>query len=176
MTRTFSWNRLRVVLAVVALLAIVLVPSAVNGTVAGWKDADSSEGAFQAGTVPTPVLTRNCAYISVLGLGARVRVYWKPPAGYQLGDIDVTASTSGLGSVLAPITGFSLASNTTSSGDGSYTTDVPTNLLGGLLGLGTELEIAFQTRHASGWRSNAASVASNAGLIAGLSGSCRNLT
>ncbi|WP_413336476.1 hypothetical protein ACH82I_07215 [Brevibacterium sp. GP-SGM9] len=122
-------------------------------------------------------MTKTCVFQpGVLGVGARVRIFWKPPAGYQLGDIVVTASTSGLGSVLAPITGFSLASNTTSNGDGSYTTAVPTNLLGGLLGLGSELEIAFQVKHASGWLSVPASVASNAGLLAGLGGNCRNLT
>ncbi|WP_166969999.1 hypothetical protein [Brevibacterium atlanticum] len=176
MTRTVSWKRVRIVLAVVALSAIVLVPSVVNGTVAGWKDDETSAGQFKAGTVPAPVLTRDCTYIpGVLGLGARVRIFWKPPVGYQLSNIDVTASTSGLGSVLAPITGFSLASNTTSNGDGSYTTDVPTNLLGGLLGLGSELEIAFQARHETGWISVPASVASNAGLIGGLGGNCRNL-
>jgi hypothetical protein len=58
-----------------------------------------------------------------------------------------------------------------------YRTDVPTNLLGGLLGLGTELEIAFSIHDTeSGWESEPAAVASNAGLIAGLGGSCRNLT
>lgn len=171
------WKRSRAVLASVALLTLVLGPAAVNGTLAGWTDSKTSQGAFQAGTVPSPVLTKGCEYRpGLLGLGARVRIFWKPPAGYQLGDTVVTASTSGLGSVLAPITGFSLASNTTSNGDGSYTTDVPTNLLGGLLGLGSELEIAFQVKHASGWLSVPASVASNAGLLAGLGGNCRNLT
>lgn len=51
MTRTFPWKRIRILLAMVALLAIVLVPSVVNGTVAGWEDAEESEGAFQAGSV-----------------------------------------------------------------------------------------------------------------------------
>jgi hypothetical protein len=177
MTRIFSWKRIRIVLAAVALLAIVLVPSVVNGTVAGWKDAEKGAGEFTAGKVPAPVLTKRCQYQpGILGLGARVEIYWQIPAGYQLDNIVVEASTSGLGSVLAPLAGFNLRSNTTSTGNGTYTTEVPTNLLGGLLGLGSELEIAFSVHHASGWRSNAASVASNAGLIAGLGGSCRNIT
>lgn len=171
------WRRSRAVLASIALLTLVLAPAAVNGTLAGWTDSKASQGAFQAGTVPSPVLTKGCDYVrGIAGLGARVRIYWRAPAGYQLRDIVVTASTSGLGSVLAPITGFSLASNTTSNGDGSYTTDVPTNLLGGLLGLGSELEIAFQAKHASGWLSVPASVASNAGLLGGIGANCRNLT
>lgn len=171
------WGRVRILLAALALLALVLGPAAVNGTLAGWTDSKVSQGAFTAGKVPAPELTGNCRFRpGLLGIGASVRVFWKPPAGYQLSSIAVTASTSGLGSVLAPITGFSLTSNTTSNSDGSYTTDVPTNLLGGLLGLGSELEIAFQTKHASGWVSTSASVASNAGLLGGIGGNCRNLS
>ncbi|MCS4592328.1 hypothetical protein KTJ89_04915 [Brevibacterium sediminis] len=172
-----SWRRARLLLAVVALLALVAGPAAVNGTLAGWNDEKISQGTFTAGKVPAPVLTGNCQFRpGILGIGASVRVFWKPPAGYSLSNIIVTASTSGLGSVLAPITGFNLTSNTTSNSDGSYTTDVPTNLLGGLLGLGSELEIAFQAKHASGWVSTSASVASNAGLLGGIGGNCRNLT
>lgn len=78
--------------------------------------------------------------------------------------------------MLAPLTGFSVQSNTTSLGGGAYRTDVPTNLLGGLLGLGSEVEITFSVEHESGWRSEPAAVATNAGLLAGLGGSCRNLT
>lgn len=164
-------------LAAFALLALVLGPAVADGTLAGWTDSKASKGAFTAGKVPAPVLTGECQFRpGVLGLGARVRVFWKPPTGYPLSNIVVTASTSGLGSVLSPITGFNLTSNTTSNSDGSYTTDVPTNLLGGLLGLGSELEIAFQAKHASGWVSTSASVASNAGLLGGIGGNCRNLT
>lgn len=51
MTRLVSWKRARIVLAAVALLAMVLVPSVVNGTVAGWKDAGSSVVSFKAAKV-----------------------------------------------------------------------------------------------------------------------------
>lgn len=172
-----SWKRARLLLAVVALLALVLGSAAVNGTLAGWTDSKESHGEMAAATVPAPELTQDCRYRpGLLGIGASVRIFWRLPDGYQLDDIVVKASTSGLGSVLAPLTGFSLSGNTSSNGNGTYTTDVPTNLLGGLLGLGSELEIAFVIEHESGWQSEAAAVASNAGLLAGIGGNCRNLT
>ena len=173
----FSWKKARLFLAVVALLALVAGPVAVNGTLAGWNDTKESHGELIAATVPAPGLTQDCQFRpGLLGLGARVRIFWKLPDGYQLDDIVVKASTSGLGSVLAPLTGFNLSGNSTANGDGTYTTDVPTNLLGGLLGLGSELEIAFVVEHESGWQSETAAVASNAGLLAGIGGNCRNLT
>ncbi|RBP68118.1 hypothetical protein DFO66_101345 [Brevibacterium sanguinis] len=159
------------------LLAGIALPTHVHGTAASWTGKEAASGSFSGATVPAPALTRSCEFLpGVLGLGARVRIYWQLPAGYQLDDVTVEASTSGLGSVLAPLTGFSLSANTTSTGNNTYSTDVPTNLLGGLLGLGSELEIAFSVDHDSGWRSDHASVATNAGLLAGIGGNCRNLT
>lgn len=174
MTRS---RRTRAIIVVLALVMLVLGLSGVRSTLAGWTDSKEAAGSFSAATIPAPVLTESCEFRpGLLGIGARVRIHWKLPAGYQLDDVVVEASTRGLGSVLAPLTGFSLTSNTTSNGDGTYTTDVPANLLGGLLGLGSELEIAFAVEHESGWQSEPASVASNAGLIGGLGGNCRNLT
>lgn len=170
-------RRIQALLAGLALVILVLGLSGVRSTMAAWTDSEGAKGSFAAATVPAPTLTKTCKYKpGVLGLGAKVEIYWKLPAGYQLSDVVVEASTRGLGSVLAPITGFSLTGNTTSTGGGTYTTVVPANLLGGLLGLGSELEIAFFAKHASGWRSQPAAVASNAGLLAGLGGTCRNLT
>jgi len=149
----------------------------VRSTLSSWTDEESASGSFSAATIPAPILTQDCQFRpSVLGLGARVRIFWELPEGYALEDLVVQASTSGLGSVLAPLTGFNLQANTETQDDGTYQTDVPTNLLGGLLGLGSELEIAFAVEHDSGWRSENASVASNAGLLAGIGGNCRNLT
>lgn len=171
-----SWRRARLLLAVVALLALVAGPVAVNGTLAGWNDEKISQGAFTAGKVPAPVLTAKCQYrYPLLGYG-RVEIFWRLPAGYQLSDVVVETSTNGLGSVLAPLTGFNLASNTIPNGDGTYTTEVRTNLLGGLLGLGTKVEIGLYVEQVSGWRSTSALVESSAGLLAGVGGSCRNLT
>lgn len=174
-------RKLRALLAAVSVTAILIVgislPPIVEPTGASWTAEESASGSFSAATIPAPVLTDACQFRpGLLGIGARVRIFWELPEGYQLDDIVVEASTSGIGSVLAPLTGFSLQSNTTSNSDGTYRTDVPTNLLGGLLGLGSELEIAFSVEHESGWRSETASVASNAGLIGGIGGNCRNLT
>ncbi|WP_231445569.1 hypothetical protein [Brevibacterium zhoupengii] len=168
-------RRIRVLITGLFLIVLVLGLSGVRSTMAGWTDSQEAAGSFEAATIPGPTLTKSCEYKSgVLGLGARVVVHWRLPAGYQLDDIVVEASTKGLGSLLAPITGFTLSENTTSTGNGTYKTEVPTNLLGGLLGLGDELEIAFFAEHESGWRSKPTSVASNAGLL-GI-GNCRNLT
>lgn len=173
--RPLRSRRIRALIAGLALVVLVLGLSGVRSTMAGWTDSEEASGSFSAATVPAPVLTNKCQYRSgVVDLGARVRIFWKLPAGYQLDDIVVEASTSGLGSVLAPITGFYLSPNTTSNGGGKHTTDVPTGLLGGLLGTGDELEIAFFAKHESGWRSKPAAIASNAGLLG--SGNCRNLS
>lgn len=159
----------------VVLLAGMLLPTALEETEAGWVDVTEVSATVGASTIPGPTLTRQCEFKpGLLGLGARVRIYWALPAGYTLDEVAVEASTKGLGSVLAPLTGFSLRGNTVSLGAGRYQTDVPTNLLGGLLGLGSELELAFLVED-SGWRSESASVASNAGLLGGIGGSCRNL-
>jgi hypothetical protein len=157
-------------------LAVVL--SAMNPpavTEAAWQHGQFASGSFGTVTIPAPALNGQCTYNpGILGLGAYVRILWKPPTGYTSANAEVQASTSGLGSALAPLTGFSLTSNTTGSPAAGYVTDVPVNLLGGLLGLGTELQIAIVIKDGS-WTSKSASVATNAGLVAGLGGSCRNL-
>lgn len=166
--------RVRAALAVGLLLGV-----GATSSLAAWTDGERASAAFEADVLPAPTLTRSCEYRSgLLGLGARVRIYWALPAGYDLADVEVRASTSGLGSVLAPLTGFSLSGSTVQLADGTYRTDVPTNLLGGLLGLGSELEIAMLLAPdgVGGWTSEPASVASNAGLIGGIGGNCRNLT
>ncbi|GAA1537784.1 hypothetical protein GCM10009691_11260 [Brevibacterium picturae] len=170
-------RRFRALIAGLALVMLVLGLSGVRSTMAGWTDSEEAWAEFAAPTIPGPTLTEPCEFDpGFLGVGAEVEIYWQLPTGYQLDDIAVEASTSGLGSVLAPLTGFNLQSNTTSTGNGTYTTEVPTHLLGGLIGLGSELEIAFLVEHESGWQSEPASVASNAGLIGAIGGNCRNLT
>lgn len=170
------FRRKRVALIVAVPLAVVF--GAANppaATEAGWQRGAFSTGSYGTVTIPAPTLNGACTYDpGFLGLGAYVRVLWKPPAGYALADAEMQASTSGLGSVLAPLTGYSLTANTTGSAAAGYVTDVPVNLLGGLLGLGTELQLAIVMKR-YGWTSKSASVATNAGLVAGLGGSCRNL-
>lgn len=166
--------RLRVMLA-----ACLVLGTGAGSSLALWNSQADSTASFQAAVVPAPALTQPCEFRpGLLGVGARVRIFWALPAGYTLADVQVHASTSGLGSVLAPLTGFSLQNNTLRQADGTYRTDVPTNLLGGLLGLGSELELAIilAPTSAGGWTSKPASVASNAGLIGGIGGNCRNLT
>ena len=104
-----------------------------------------------------------------------MRIYWKAPSGFTVDDAQMLASTSGLGSSLAPLTGFSFGTTTTGTAVGGYVTDVPVNLLGGLLGLGSELELVIVMKR-YGWTSREAAVATNAGLVLGIGGTCRNLT
>lgn len=166
--------------AAVLLLTLVLSGGggALRTTLAHWTDEKTVGATFQAKTIPPPVLTAECQFRpGLLGAGARVRIFWELPDGYELDDVDAGYSASGLGSILDPVTGFSERSNTTATGDGTYTTDVPSNLLGGLLGLGYEVTIVFAIEdEESGWVSKPAAVAANAGVIGGISGSCTNLT
>lgn len=164
------------------LLAGLLLPISFEKTEAGWTDETAMSAAASTFEVPAPTLTRECEFRpGLLGISAHVRIFWELPEGYELEDVVVDASTSGLGSVLAPLTGFNVEGNTVELNDGTYRTNVRTNLLGGLLGLGSELEIAMRVsvdpeKHPEAWTSDTASVASNAGLIGGLGGNCRNLT
>ncbi|MFK0006395.1 hypothetical protein ACIQTZ_05020 [Paenarthrobacter sp. NPDC090520] len=169
----------RVVLAGLAL-ALGMVLTAANPpavTQAAWERNAYATGGFGTVTIPAPTLNGHCTYNpGPLGLNSYVRIFWLPPAGYTLAQAEMQASTSGLGSALAPLTGYNLATNTTGDATTGYITDVRTNLLGGLLGLGTELQLAIVIKDpTTGWISKSASVASNAGLIAGLGGTCRNL-
>lgn len=150
-------------------------PALVSSTEATWSSTAHAAGELTAGTVPAPQLTAECRYRpGPLGLDPRVEIYWAAPSGYTVDDAEIQASTSGLGSILAPLTGFSLTNNT-SGGPDSYTTEVPRNRLRGLLGLGRELEIAILIND-GGWTSESVSIATNAGLIAGIGASCRNRT
>ncbi|MFJ4171716.1 hypothetical protein ACIPY3_19605 [Paenarthrobacter sp. NPDC089714] len=169
----------RMMLAGLAL-ALGMVLSAANPlevTEAAWERNTFATDSFGTVTIPAPTLNGQCTYNpGPLGLNAYVRIFWLPPAGYTLAQAEMQASTSGLGSALAPLTGYNLTTNTTGNATTGYITDVQTNLLGGLLGLGTELQLAIVIKDpATGWTSKSASVASNAGLIGGLGGNCRNL-
>lgn len=156
-----------------ALAVGLLAVGGVTATSASWQDQEFAMQQFRAATLPPPVLTQECEYSpGLLGIGSTVDIYWDLPAGYSLDEAQLQASTAGLGSVLAPITGFNLNAATERDGSG-YVTSVRTNLLGGLLGLGTELKVAI-TVNRYGWTSDAASIATNAGIL-GL-GTCQNLT
>lgn len=157
-----------------ALAACAVVITAVP-TSAAWTDREwTSASGVGTYTVPPATLNRPCVYnAGVLGLGAKIIIYWKPPAGFTLSNATMYASQSGLGSVLAPLTGFSMTASTTTSG-ADYVTEVPVNLLGGLLGLGAELELAI-VMNSGTWPSVPVKVRANPGLVGGLGGSCTNL-
>ncbi|MFJ3958199.1 SipW-dependent-type signal peptide-containing protein [Arthrobacter sp. NPDC090010] len=159
-------------IAAVAACAVVL--SAVP-TSAAWTDNEWTKGSgLSATTIPPATLSKPCVYNpGVLGLGAKITIYWRAPAGYALANSVMYASQSGLGSVLAPLTGFSMTTSTTVSG-ADYVTDVPVNLLGGLLGLGAELELAIVMKNGT-WTSVPVKVKANPGLVGGLGGSCTNI-
>lgn len=157
-----------------ALAACAVVVSAVP-TSAAWTDREWVTGSgLGTYTVPPATLTRACVYnAGVLGLGAKIIIYWKPPAGFTFSNATMYASQSGLGSVLAPLTGFSMTTSTTGNTT-EYTTEVPVNLLGGLLGLGAELELAIVINSGT-WKSVPVKVRANPGLVGGLGGSCTNI-
>lgn len=138
-------------------------------------NTDEGENGGEVVTVGAPTLTEACGVKKgVMGLGAKIVIHWKAADGYSVENAEVLASTKGLGSALSTFEGFNLAANTTTNSDGSFSTEVPTNMLGGLLGLGSEIEIALRTVDGENV-SDTASVATNGGLIAGLSLECRNI-
>lgn len=165
-----------VALGVAVVLSLFSAGNLVGVTDAAWNDTEHRAASFAAATISAPWLTARCAYKSgILGIGARVEIYWAAPDGYDLSHAQLEVSTAGLGSGLEPLTGFNLAEATKGNATSGYTTTIHSNLLGGLLGLARELEVAiWMTRH--GWDSEKAAVATNAGLVAGLGGACRNLT
>ena len=84
-----SWKRARLLLAVVALLALVAGPVAVNGTLAGWSDSKESQGEFSSGSLG-PVRNLKCidsgdGLLPGL-LRTQVKLEWDPPEGVD-GDL-----------------------------------------------------------------------------------------
>lgn len=159
------------------LLAGMLLPVSIQQTEAGWTAETSVSATAAAAVIPAPQLTAQCQYRpGVLGLGAEVRIHWALPAGYELTDIVFQKSSNGLGSLLEPITGFSGVSGTTRNTDGTYTTTVPVGLLGGLLGLGSGMNLGVTVKDDSGWTSQPALVMARSGAIAGLGSGCWNQT
>lgn len=170
---SFRWfpRRTKSLLAGALVLGLVgfFSGSATTPTEATWIDQELAGDHFAALVVPAPTATRECTYAS-----GKAHLFWKLPSGYRLADMRIIASTYGLGSVLAPITGFSLAANTTLRADSTYETTMSSNLLGGLLGLGDALEVAIVTRHGT-WESAPLRFETSPGLVLGLGSYCDNL-
>ncbi|KNC19818.1 hypothetical protein AC792_04005 [Arthrobacter sp. RIT-PI-e] len=162
----------------VSLLLPTQSSPVIGSTEAAWQRDHVSTGAFGAVTIPAPRLTAPCRFLPgvLTVIGPRIEIYWAPPPTYGDDKAQVWASTAGLGTALAPLTGFNLRQNTAfDARAGHYVTTVPTNLLGGLLGLGTEIELSIVIAE-HGWTSTPASTATNAGLVLGLGATCRNLS
>ncbi|MFE4080875.1 hypothetical protein [Paenarthrobacter sp. YIM B13468] len=156
-----------------ALLTSASSPPSV--TEASWQRSEFGTGSFGTITIPPATLNGACEYHPVLlGAGAYVRIFWKPPAAYpDLADalIDVHLITAG--SPVTTLQGYPGTANTTGTSAG-YTTDIPATLLGGILGFNTQFQVDIYVTTA-GWKSTPVSVKANAGLIAGVGGSCTNL-
>ncbi|TVU59303.1 hypothetical protein FQP90_19605 [Paenarthrobacter nitroguajacolicus] len=160
------------------LLPLVLLFTASSPhsvTEAAWQRDEVVRGSFGTITIPPATLNGPCEYHPVfLGVGAYVRVFWKPPAGYpNLTDTVMDVHLVTAGSTVTTLQGYPGPSNTTGSPAG-YTTDIPATLLGGLLGFNTQFNIDIFTS-ANGWRSTPVSVRANAGILAGIGGSCTNV-
>lgn len=162
-----------------ALAAGLLLGFGATSSLAAWTGQEHASAAIEAMTLPRPSLTQPCEFVfaGLLGTRSHVDIYWSIPEEYGLEDVELEARARGVGAVLAPITGFNLNSSTTHLGGGAYRTQIPANLLTGLLGLGDELEVAIylDPEGAGTWTSEPAMVVSNAGLL-NLNSYCRNLT
>lgn len=102
-----------------------------------------------------------------------MRIYWDHPEGYTLQQTTLQQATGGVGSILEPVLGFSVSSNTTQNGDGTYTTTIPAGLLG-LLGLGSTMRFGITVEDPSGRRLDTAIIEARS-IDLGI-GTCENLT
>mgnify|MGYP007082236748 CR=1 FL=1 len=160
-----------VTLSLVLGLTIITEPMTAP-TDAHWNASATAVSEFEA-AVPPPRLTRKCEYVpGVRGLGAHVKIYWAAPEGFSLENAQLLKSSSGLGTILAPITGFSFSSQTQATSEG-YETTVPTGVLGGVAGLGDGLQVAIAMTK-EGWTSQPASVTATSGIIIGIRAECVN--
>ncbi|BCW34436.1 hypothetical protein StoSoilA2_04920 [Arthrobacter sp. StoSoilA2] len=144
-------------------------------TDASWQRSEFGRGSFGTITIPPATLNGPCEYHpTLLGAGAYVRVFWKPPATYpNLTDAVIDVHLITAGSTVTTLQGYPGTANTTGSSAG-YTTDIPATLLGGILGFNTQFQVDIYIS-AAGWKSTPVSVRANAGLVAGIGGSCTNL-
>ena len=163
-------------LALLGAASVALLLPASNHSMvtdAAWQDTDITSGSFAAITIPAPTLNGDCSYNGLVN--PYVRIYWRAPGGYSAADAELQLATTGLGSVLAPVTGYSVAANTTGTAAEGYVTDVRVSLVDSLIGLGSEFRLAIVMKR-YGWTSKEASVRATAGIVAGIGSSCTNIT
>ena len=172
-------GRLRSVAVALSLLIfpslLISASSPPPMTDASWQRSEFGRGSFGTITIPPATLNGPCEYhATLLGAGAYVRVFWKPPATYpNLTDAVIDVHLITAGSTVTTLQGYPGTANTTGSSAG-YTTDIPATLLGGILGFNTQFQVDIYISGA-GWKSTPVSVRANAGLVAGIGGSCTNL-
>lgn len=161
--------------AVMALALLISTSSPSSVTEASWQRGEFGGGSFGTITIPPATLNGACEYNpAFLGAGAYVRIFWKPPSTYpNLTDAVIDVHLVTAGSTVTTLQGYPGAANTTGSAAG-YTTEIPATLLGGILGFNTQFQVDIYIA-AAGWKSTPVSVRANAGLIAGVGGSCTNL-
>ncbi|MCU1567193.1 MAG: hypothetical protein JWQ56_2130 [Pseudarthrobacter sp.] len=164
---------LPVLAGLVAVLLSASAPPVV--TDAAWQDPDVARGSFAAATIPAPTLNGQCSYNSSLFGPDYIRILWKAPAGYSKEDAELQLSTTGLGAVLAPVTGYSVTASTTGTAAGGYITDVEVSVVDNLIGLLSRFRLAIVMKR-YGWTSQAASVRANAGIALGRVANCTNET
>jgi hypothetical protein len=159
----------------VALALLISASSPAAVTEASWQRSEFGRGSFGTITVPPATLNGACEYNpAFLGAGAYIRIFWKPPATYSnLADAVIDVHLLTAGSTVTTLQGYPGTANTTGSAAG-YTTDIPATLLGGILGFNTQFQVDIYIT-AAGWTSTPVSVRANAGLVAGVGGSCTNL-
>lgn len=151
-------RRLRTAIIAVGLAAATLLGATGAGpTEAAWTDAEHARGeAINALVVPEPMTTtaEGCvARPGVLGLGPRVTIDWRIPAGnptYAVTDAEFGRSASGL--LLAPIVEGLLGDVNTTGTPTSYQTVFSGGLLGALLG--GEFTLGIRLKGPGGWESD----------------------
>lgn len=158
-----------------AFALLISASSPPEVTEASWQRSEFGAGSFGTITIPPATLNGACKYTSIGGTGAHITVFWKPPASYpDLTDAVIDVHLLTAGSVVTTLQGYPGTANTTGSSSAGYTTDIPATLLGGILGFNTQFQVDIYITSA-GWTSTPVSARANAGLIAGVGGSCTNL-
>lgn len=158
------------ILAVALLVSSSAMPAL---TEAAWQDNERATGSVTTATIPAASLNGPCEFhATFLGFGAFIRVFWKAPTGYTMANAEVQVSP--VGSALTPLQGFTVSGANTTGSPAGYTTDIPSSVLGGVLGFNTNFDLAI-VMNQGGWKSQPVTVRANAGVLAGIGGSCTNL-
>lgn len=137
---------------------------------------DGSDSGQEIVSVPAASLTDNCVFNGgVMGIGAKISIFYSIPEGYSVDDIKVITSVQQNNDDMKDLEGFSLTDNTTNVSENNYKTDIKTNVLGGLLGLGSSMKVGLVVSNSDGVRSEPILVEANPGMVSGIGGYCNNV-